>query len=400
MKTSLIFALKNINRYRTTSFVRSVLLFFLTLSVVSASMFSMSMTSSVSDILNSRSSGNTVLIKTDESRLSDISALPFIKEACIFPERSFTSGEIAIENVGTFDINCCLIKSKDKNALIPQTYTDEFKVIGGDKLLVAGRLPENDNEMIIDSKYTDGLQIYDYAQILGKKASVYYPFFGETIYDVNQAVIVGVYSGELLNITALSGVISNSKDSACCFLYDKSCSYGGYIVAYCALENINVAYATLLNEYGAGNLIKSTLTTKPFNELINISSFIKNVMALICIVLCMVYAVTQIIVLTNYLHEKRDFVSAINAFGLRNGQLFFVFVFEYLFVSIIPFVLSSALSVVFTKSISRYVSVLAGIKYTTAVSLLPIIVSFAVVLTISLITICIAVYAYKPVRNE
>ncbi len=396
MKTSIAFAFKNIKRYFFSSLGRSVLLFVLTFVVVLASMFSISITNSISDILNSRASGNTILVTTDESELTNISNLSYIKEVTVYPNKTFTSGEVMIEDIGTFHINCNIVKSQYKNSLVPQTYIEEFNNISNGNLLLAGRLPESNNELIIDSKYIDDIQVYDYNQILGKKISVYHPYFDDVVYDINESVIVGVYSHVLLDITALSSI----NNSACCFLLDNSLTYSGNLIAYCELQNMEKAGVALQEQYGETNVIKSTITTIPFNELINISSFIKNIMLLVCLVICLVYIVVQIIVITNYLHEKQDFVSAIKAFGLKDKNLVLIFLFEYLIVSIIPFILSSVLSVVLTKSLSYYVSILSGIRYEATVSFLPIIISFIIVLGISLITICVAVYSYKPIRNE
>ncbi|MBE5733168.1 MAG: ABC transporter permease [Clostridiales bacterium] len=396
MKTSISFALKNIKRYFLSSLGRSVLLFALTFVVVVALMFSISITNSISGILNSRSSGNTILVNTNESELKNISDLPYIKEVVVYPEKTFTSGEVIIEDIGTFHINCSIIKSQYKNSLVPQTYVDEFNNISGENLLLAGRLPENNSELIINSKYIDDIQIYDYNQVLGKKISIYHQYFDDTVYDVYDSVIVGVYSNSLLDITALSSI----NNSACCFLLDNSLKYGGKLITYCDLQDMEKASIALQTQYGETNIVKSTITTIPFNELINISSFVKHIMLLVCLVICLVYIVVQIIVVTNYLHEKKDFVTAIKAFGLKDKNLVSIFLFEYLIVSIIPFILSSVLSVVFTKSISYYVSILSGIRYDVTVSVLPIILSFVILLAISLITICIGVYSNNSIRNE
>lgn len=246
MKTSAIFAFKNIRRYPLSSLGRSLLLFVLTFVVVLASMFSISIADSISDILNSRASGNTVVVSTDESELTNISKLSFIKEVAVYPSKIFSSGEIDIEDIGTFQISCNVIKARDINSLIPQTYVGEFNNISDDDLILAGRLPENDNEIIVDSKYIDSLQIYDYNQILGKKTSIYHRYFNDMVFDVSESTIVGVYSRSLLNITALNSI----KDSACCFLLDGSLAYSGKLIAYCDLENISEAEVFLQNSTG------------------------------------------------------------------------------------------------------------------------------------------------------
>ena len=396
MKTSISFALKNIKRYFLSSLGRGVLLFALTFVVVVALMFSISITNSIAGILNSRSSGNTILVNTNESELKNISELPYIKEVVVYPEKTFTSGEVIIEDIGTFHINCSIIKSQYKKSLVPQTYVDEFNKISDENLLLAGRLPENNSELIINSKYIDDIQIYDYNQVLGKKISIYHQYFDDTVYDVDDSVIVGVYSNSLLDITALSSV----NNSACCFLLDNSLKYGGKLITYCDLQDMEKAVLALQTQYGETNIVKSTITTIPFNELINISSFVKHIMLLVCLVICLVYVVVQIIVVTNYLHEKKDFVTAIKAFGIKDKDLVSIFLFEYLIVSVIPFILSSVLSVVVTKSISYYVSILSGIRYDVTVSVFPIILSFVILLAISFISICIGVYSNNSIRNE
>lgn len=396
MKTSAIFAFKNIRRYPLSSLGRSLLLFVLTFVVVLASMFSISIADSISDILNSRASGNTVVVSTDESELTNISKLSFIKEVAVYPSKIFSSGEIDIEDIGTFQISCNVIKARDINSLIPQTYVGEFNDISDDDLILAGRLPENDNEIIVDSKYIDSLQIYDYNQILGKKTSIYHRYFNDMVFDVSESTIVGVYSRSLLNITALNSI----KDSACCFLLDGSLAYSGKLIAYCDLENISEAEVFLQKQYGATNVIRTTKTTIPFNELVNISSFIRNIMVLVCLVVCLVYTVVRIITVTNHLHEKEDFVSAIKAFGLKDKSLVFIFLFESLIISVIPFILSGVLSAVCTKGISRYVSILSGIGYGVKIRFLPFAIAFAIIFAINFFTIIVSVYSYKPAKNE
>ncbi len=396
MKISAIFAFKNIRRYPLSSLGRSLLLFVLTFVVVLASMFSISIADSISDILNSRASGNTVVVSTDESELTNISKLSFIKEVAVYPSKIFSSGEIDIEDIGTFQISCNVIKARDINSLIPQTYVGEFNDISDDDLILAGRLPENDNEIIVDSKYIDSLQINDYNQILGKKTSIYHRYFNDMVFDVSESTIVGVYSRSLLNITALNSI----KDSACCFLLDGSLAYSGKLIAYCDLENISEAEVFLQKQYGATNVIRTTKTTIPFNELVNISSFIRNIMVLVCLVVCLVYTVVRIITVTNHLHEKEDFVSAIKAFGLKDKSLVFIFLFESLIISVIPFILSGVLSAVCTKGISRYVSILSGIGYGVKIRFLPFAIAFAIIFAINFLTIIVSVYSYKPAKNE
>lgn len=396
MKSALLLALNNIKRYKLSSFGRSVLLLVFSFVTISALMFSISITNAISDILNTRSSGNNVIVSADKSELINISKMPYVNEAVLLPTYSFASGNAEIEDVGTFHINCSIRKASDESSLFPDTYFKEFNYISDDEFILAGRLPQNNNELIIDSRYIDKLQIYDYSQILGKKLSAYNPYFDEIYYDIDSAIIVGVYSASFLKITALDSI----SDSAYCFMLDNSVPYSGRIMVFCNREDIDKVSQNLKEKYGETNVITNKISTFAVEELINISSFIKKVMILVSVVIGMVYMIMQISMVTNYLNEKQDFVSVITAFGLKKENLLLTFIFEYMILLIIPFALSCVLSVIFTKTLSHYASVLAGISYSTAISPIPIIVSFIILFVISLISILFSVYIIRPKRNE
>lgn len=396
MKSSLLIALNNIRRYKVSSLGRSLLLVILSFVIISALMFSISITNAISDILDSRSSGNYVLVSADRSELINISKTPYVSEAIILPKYSFASGNAEIEDIGTFHINCSISKAQDESSLFPDAYLNEFKYISDDSFILAGRLPEKDKELVIDSRYIDKLQIYDYSQIVGKKISISHQFLDETLYDIDSAIIVGVYSSSFLDITAFN----DFGNGAYCFMVDDSIQYSGVIMAFCNLDNIDKVARVFEERYGTFNVKTNTKTTVALNELINISSFIKKVMQLVSVVIGMVFVVVQIIMTTNYLNEKQAFVSAISAFGLKKENLVLVFIFEYLLLLIIPFALSCCLAILFTKTLVHYTALLSGIRFITSFNPIPIIASFIIIFVISLITILASVYLLHPNRNE
>lgn len=396
MKISLLLALKNIKRYKLNAISRSILLFFFSFVIISALMFSMSISMSISDILRTRLSGTNIIIKTDRDNIHEIIKSPFISEAVLCPTNLFVSGSAEIENLQSFHINSYINIGQNIKSLIPDTHLEEFKHISEDNFILEGRLPQNNNELIIDSTYLDKIQINDYSEIIGKKISLYYSYLDDIIYEINSAYIVGVYSGEFLNITAYNSF----SDTAYCFLLDDTRPYSGSVIAFCPYDKINNATRYFQDRYGKSNIVVNTFTTFALDEFIKISKFINKIMFLASIVISMVFIVIQIIMITHYLYEKQPFLFAINAFGLKKGKISFAFVFEYLILAIIPFSLSCGLAVVFTKKLMHYVSVLAGLTFTVSISIIPIIISFFIVFFTSVIVILLSVYVLKIKRNE
>ena len=396
MNVSVRFALKNIRRYRKSALGRGIILVFLTFAVVLAFMFSLTMTDALSGILNARKSCNMIWLSIDKGEKESIAGLPFVNEVTEFPKNTPVNGNLEIEGAGTFWTNAEIFKASETKYLFSETFLEEFHSISEEPLMVAGRLPEKNNEVILDADFLEEYGISDYSALLGKKLTFIQEIFDKKFYLIEDAVIVGVHSGELLDIAGLE----YCEDCACCWLLDEECTNDTGLYVFCDYENLDEAFETLSAQYSGHKVVNCSDTTFAFDKLEEITSFLRKILALVCLIIGMVYVVVQIVTVMNYLQEKEDFVTAIRAFGLKKRNLVLVFLFEYLFVSLIPFVLSGALAVPATRAAARFMSVLTGIRFTPSVSILPIAIAFAVVLAVTLVTVLAAVRLHKPSGNE
>lgn len=298
MKLSLKLAFLNIRRYplRTLGNVLCLLIFGFAL--FSAVTFTRSLNNTVSNALKSRSSGNVVTVRNGAAESDYIPQSPDALEVRTSCSPNYVYGKFEIEGVGELDeIDFAYHQAPDGETLIPNTYFEEFHTISDEDFLVAGRMPENHGEMLINEKWLKSRHFADYSVILDKLITIYEEGFDfETkkpkteIYFEN-ARIVGIFSEEFLNITALHSYkeLTERSQWGFAFLVNYDCKSDG-VEAYCSIDKIDRVYADFCAKYGEENVIKTVLSVPAIERLSGFNAFIGNLMYLakrgLCADLC------------------------------------------------------------------------------------------------------------------
>lgn len=388
MKTSFKLAMQNLRCYWMNALGRSFMIFALSFVVLTAAMFSASVQKSISQLLNSRSSGNSVFVRADKTEISSIEQFQFVNEVTPMNKIFYLSGNVSIEEVGTFQTNVAVVKGESCSALLPKAYLQEFEQISDTTLMLAGRLPQSDNEILLASDFVDSLQIYDYSVLLGKTIDVFEPVFNS--YYIEKATVVGVFASELTKVTALDSL--NKIGGYYCFLLLDANANSDMLEVFVNKENIDNVQEMLIEHYGEENVMPNTITNWGIDELEKIAHFMQNVLILIFVVVGIVYSVIQFVIISNYLNKKQKFVTAVRAFGLEKKRLFVVFVMEYLVLSVVSFVLSIGVSAVFANALCDFSALIAGVKFGFNFDLFSIFISFLVLLAINFVTILCSVH--------
>lgn len=402
MKLSLKLALMNIRRYPLRILGSAFCLLLFGFALFSAVAFTRSLKATVAEVLRSRSSGNTVYVKTEIEELENISKTPDILEAVPYYLPGMVSGEITFEDIGEFDVNLFYDQSSEAKTLIPETYVSEFRALGGKDILVAGRMPENSNEMIICESFCKAKRIINYDDILNKPVTISHDFFyDEKIIDHEDVRIVGIFSEDFLEITALSSYKfeTNYYGSAAAFLVNPESKYRG-IVAYCSIDKIDKIYSELCEKYGEENVFKTQFTSYAIERLSGLHLFIGNLMYLAAAAIAFIYVMTRMVSALNYFKEKKLFITAADAFGCGKTHILGAFAAENIALLIPVSAISAIMGCAFVKVIFKIVSAYLGIEFNAKIDFFCIAEAYAVILLIELIILFIPLLPLRRKNND
>ena len=364
MKLVIKLAFLNIKRYPLRTVSTILCLLFFSFFLFSSISFSWSLSDSIAESISLRSSGNTLVIKTDVKNFEVVKKNKNILEVFPLYKEDFVSGEISIEGMGKFDINAFIRQSADSKTLIPNTFINEFCALGGKNVLVAGRMPQNDNELIINSGYIKNLQITDYSLILEKEINIFHDYLGNEINDLDSGKIVGIYSQEFLNINGLH----DYYDYAFCFCQNNIIQQNK-IVTYCSADKIDRAYIEMCDNFGSENVIKTVKLGVAIEKLLGLRAFISKLMFLATAAITLIYILVQINVTDNYFREKKTFIRAADAFGCGKKHLIGVFAFEHMILLMPIFIFTILLGHAFVVIIFDLISAVEKINLSSQINI-------------------------------
>lgn len=406
MKLSLKLAFLNIRRYPLRTLGSALCLLIFGFALFSAVTFTRALNNTVSNALKSRSSGNTVIVKGNAEELDYISKNPDTLETRVFYSHNYVFGNFDIKGVGEFDeIDLSYNMAPDIETLIPNTYFEEFHAISDTDFLVVGRMPQKHSEMLINEQWLKSRHFTDYSVILDKPITISAEYYDietkklETKIFFENARIVGVYSEEFLNITALHSnkELAEQYQYGFAFLINSESKAIG-IEAYCSIDKIDRVYADFCSKYGEENVIETVLTLPAIERLSGFNTFIGNLMYLASGACALIYVIIRVISTSNYLKEKSLFVTAADAFGCPKSQILGAFAAENIVLLIPICVISSILGSVFVRSIFGLISTYLGIKLDVAIDLGGVFAVLALMLIVEILTLIISVI--MPRKNE
>lgn len=403
MKLSFKLALLNIRRYPLRIVGSAVCLLLFGFALFSAVTFTRSLKATVSEVLKSRSSGNMILVKCDIGELDSILKNPDILEAVPSYREGFVCGEITVDGVGEFDVNLDYEQSPDADTLIPETYFNEFYALGGKDFLVAGRMPESDNEMLICESWCKDRRIENYDDILNKRATIShdFSFYNEKIIDHENVRIVGIFSKDFLGINALEHyrIETDYFGGTCAFLVNPECKYQS-IVTYCSIDKVDKVYSELCGKYGEDKIIKFVLISDAMDKLSGLHLFIGNLMYLAAGAIAFIYLMTRIVSALNYFREKSLFITAADAFGCGKPHILGAFAAENIALIIPISVISAVLSCSFIKLIFRIISAYLGMELDVTIDLGAVFIAAALMPIIELLVLLISLLVFRKKSND
>lgn len=410
MKLSIKLALLNIRRYPLRVLGSAVCMLFFSFALFSAVMFTRSLSGAVTDVLRTRSSGNTVTVKTNIDELESISKNPDILEVRPYYRSMIVFGEIVIEGLGEFDIDLNCEQAPDIKSLIPNVYLDEFRVIGGKNLLVAGRMPENSGEMILCESWFKNQRISDYDLVLNKQISLLGDYvFDERIVYLENAKLVGIYSEDFLGISALNGYTDwdLSNWAGVGFLLNPESNYR-FIEAFCTIDKIDKVFNELCEIYDkdmdwywdGSNVYKSVWAGSGIEKLSGLNSFIGKLMILAAGAVACIYVVIQLISASNYFKEKSVFITAADAFGCGKPNILGAFAAENIALIIPVSIISAVLSCSFIKLIFRIILAYLGMDLDVTIDLGAVFIAAALMPVVELLVLLISLLLFRKKSND
>lgn len=402
MKLSFKLALLNIRRYPLRILGSAVCLLLFGFALFSAVTFTRSLKATVAEVLRSRSSGNIVFVQTDIEELENISETPDIIEALPFYRNGMVSGEITIEGLGEFDINLLYEQSPDANDLIPEAYLSEFHALGGKDILVAGRIPESSNEMMICESFCKGRRILNYDDILNKPAVLSHDFmYGEKVIDHENVQIVGIFSEDFMEINALSSYKTEVRNFGLdyAFFVNPESKYHG-IEVYCPIDKIDKVCDDLCEKYAGKKVFKTVLTSDAIDKLSGLHLFIGNLMYLAAAAIAFIYVMTRMVSTLNYFKEKSSFITATDAFGCGKKHILGAFAAENTMLLIPISIISAVLSCSFIKLIFRILSSYIGMEFDAAIDIGSIFTALMLMLVFELLILLISFLLFRKRSND
>ena len=396
MKLSLKLALLNIRRYPIRAVGSAVCLLIFSFAMFSAALFRSSLSSTVSEILGTRNSGNVIAVFTsDISELNSISECPYILEAFPVYWDNLVSGEITVEDLGEFDILISYGMSPDTDTLVPNTYLEELYALGYENFLVAGRMPERSGEMIICESWLKNQNFTDYNVILGKHITLSHDFiFNEKINDLEDAELVGIFTEDIMDIIAFKDYIGVQA-----FLLDDESEFN-YIQTFCSLDQIAKAYDYFCEKYGGENVVNFSYTSEAIENLLGLNSFVGKLMFLAAGATALVYVLIRLTVSANYIKEKSLFVTATDAFGCGKKHIFGAFAAENIALLIPVSVISGLAASAFVKMILELISAYAGVTLAFALDYGILFMAFAAILIIELVNLLLSIFLLRSRSND
>lgn len=396
MRLSVKLALINIRRYPLRALGNAVCLLLFGFAVISSVMFTRSLSDVLAEVLRLRSSGNTVIVDRDIGELERVASHPDILEACPRYWTLSVQQLIRIEGVGEFDVSLEYDTSPDIKTLIPETYLEEFRAVGGGDFIVAGRLPGRSGEMIICESWFEEARIQNYEDVFNKPTSFLVDVFvdGSEKYTLmSDLKIVGAFSKEFMQISALQGHIDWANYA---FLLDSECEYR-FITAFCSVDKIDGVYDDFCARYGEENVVKSVLVSGAIDKLSGLRLFIGNLMYLAAAAIAAIYLLARFVIMSNYLKEKALFVTAADAFGCGRAHIFGAFAFENI-VLLIPMAAACVpLAGEFCKMIFRIISAYIGVEFNAVIDSGAMLAAAAIMIAVELI---IPIAGLLPIRQK
>ena len=402
MKLSFKLAMMNIRRYPLRIIGSAVCLLLFGFALFSAVTFTCLLGSAVKEALRLRSSGNIVLVQTDIDELDTISNMPDILEALPYYQNGFVSGEITIDDVGEFSVNLSYEQSLSAKTLIPRTYLDEFRALGGEDILVAGRMPEDDNEMIICENFCERHRILNYDDILNKRTTISHDFLrGEKIIDHENVKIVGIFSEDFLKIAALESFKINADNfgGVSAFLVNPNGNYQG-IVTYSSIDKVDKVCADLCEKYAGKKVIKTVFISDAIDKLSGLHLFVGNLMYLAAGAVAFIYLMTRVVSASNYFKEKSSFITATDAFGCGKNHILGALATENVMLLIPISIVSAVLSCSFVKLIFRILSSYIGIKFDTSIDFGSIFTALVLMLIVEMLILLISFLLFRNKSND
>lgn len=400
MRLSLRLALLNIRRYPLRTLGSAVCLLFFSFALFSAALFISSLSETVSEILGTRNSGNTVAVLTpDIGELKSVSECPYILEARPVYWANLVSGKMDIEDIGEFDINVFYEMSPDINTLVPKTYMDDFYALGYEDFLVAGRMPERSGEMILCESWLKNQNFTDYNVILDKHITLWHDFiYEEKIIDLENAEIVGIFTENIMDINALLPYTEWVwTDYA--FLLDDESEFN-FIETFCTIDQIGKAYDYFCEKYGAENVVDFSYISEAIEKLIGLNSFVGKLMFLAAGAVALVYVLIRLTVSANYIKERSLFVTAADAFGCGKKHIFGAFAAENIALLIPVSVISGLAAASFVKMILRLISAYVGVESAFAINYGILSLTFTAILIIEPVLILLSVLLLRTRSND
>lgn len=407
MKLPFNLAIKNIRRYPLRILGNALCLLLFGFAMFSAVIFSQSLKNTISEVLKQRSSGNIALIKCGENDIDiadTVSELPDVLETAPYYPEGVIFGKIAIDGVGEFDINLDYKQSQTAQTLIPKVYFDEFYALGNSEFLVAGKFPENENEMIICENFCKNSRILNYDDILNKTATVSRDFFPEisqyekTFTYFEDVKIVGIFSEDFLNINALSNEKSDAEffGSTTAFLVNPKCKLQG-IIAYTTIDKIDDVCEILSEKY---SVIKTVYESDAIEKLSGLRTFITNLMLLAAGAAAFIYLMTRLTSAMNYFREKSPFITAADAFGCKKSHILAAFAIENLILLLPASIISALLGCTFIRFIFRIISSYLKIEFSAKIDYSAVFSAFLLMILTEFLILFISFLLFRKSENN
>lgn len=339
MPKNIFFALKNIQRYPYRTISSIICCFVFAFLILVTSFYSYFTNVSLNYEINIRSSGNFISIKNADTDAENyISKLSYIKET-VYMYQSFISGEIDLEDAGSFNINSFLIYTDNGN--IPTTFVQELDAVY-EEGLVAGRQIQNENEVILNAGYFTDLQFKDLTSLIGKKVTLRYNFWGEDIAVVKDATLVGLVSDKIKNISFFNDYSSELTFLMC----DDELLQNAELLSFFEYGNLDKVNKEIVQHFGEDNVVVVTKSSFVLTKLADLVKFVVNILSLIIVVLLIVYFIYFVALILGTIKNKVEYIVALNACGFRRRDLCVSLIVELAISFSVAFI-AAAISAVF-----------------------------------------------------
>lgn len=346
---NIFFALKNLRRYPYRTISSIICCFIFTFLILVTCLYSYFTNMSLNYEMNIRGSGNFISIKNadvdDENYISELS---YIKET-IYMYQSFISGEIDLEDVGSFDINSFLIYTE--NGKIPMTFIEELDAVYSEGLIV-GRQIQNENEIILNAGYFIGLQFKDLTSLIGKKVTMRYDFWGEDVVVAKEATLVGLVSDKIKDISFFNDYPSELTFLMC----DDEILQNAQLLSFFEYGSLDKVNKDIVQRLGEDNVVVTTKSSFVLTKLSDLVKFVVNILSLIIIVLLIVYFIYFVALILGTIKNKNEYIIALNACGFRRSDLYVSLITELVISFSVAFMVAAISAIFAAKALLKITS--------------------------------------------